>query len=433
MNQLAGKKILIMDNSPLGACAVKRAKELGIKTIVANWYPYNSSPSKQVADEWEDINISDIDNMVNLIKAKQVDGVFVSWTDSHLPFYVEICERAGLPCCGNKRQFEQLSNDKRFFKETCLKYGVPTMKEYSIDINFRKEDLESIKYPVMVKPADGSGGRGVKKCDNEQELIDHYKFLYDTSSSKKIICEEYIESDKEIYIHFMVQDREPSFSDCFMKHKSISEKDGAATAILHVFPSSYIDLFRETTEKSCKNFIKSIGIENGMVLFQGFIKNNRFYFYESGLRMGGSQSYIFTQALNGISALDMMIEFALTGKITSVKAVEKDNPKFPKFCCNYYISLKPGVIKDIYGFDKIRKMPQILQIISFKEIGDTIKKTNSVDRIIYRIHVMDDTQEQLASTLERISSTIRIISDKGEEMQIEKLTYDRAYQMIRNS
>ena len=121
MYGLEGKKLLVMDNSALGACAVKRAKEMGIKTIVANFYPIDRSASKQVADEAIDIDISHIDEMVDLIHKRGIDGVFIGWTDSHLPFYAEICERAGLPCCGTKEQFEILSNDKRQFKECCRK------------------------------------------------------------------------------------------------------------------------------------------------------------------------------------------------------------------------------------------------------------------------------------------------------------------------
>ena len=178
MQHLVGKKLLVMDRTALAACAVRRAKELGIKTIVANFYPIENSPSKQIADETVDINISDIDAMVELIKERGVDGVFVGWTDSHLPFYAQICEKAGLPCCGTVEQFDILSNDKRRFKKTCLEYGVPTIPEYQLDISLKREDLDKIEYPAMVKPADSSGSRGVRRCDTEEELVEYYQQLY---------------------------------------------------------------------------------------------------------------------------------------------------------------------------------------------------------------------------------------------------------------
>ena len=156
-----GKKLLFLDGSGLACNAVIRAKQLGIHTIVANFYGVDRSPAKAVADEAWDVNFSDIDHMVDLIRTHHIDGIFVGWTDSHLQHYAEICRRAGIPCCGTAQQFNILSNDKNLFKQECLKYGVPVMREYQLDISLKEEDLAQIKYPVMVKPADGSGSRSI--------------------------------------------------------------------------------------------------------------------------------------------------------------------------------------------------------------------------------------------------------------------------------
>ena len=433
MNHLSGKTLLVMDRTALAACAVKRANELGIRTIVANFYPTTQSPSKQIADIAIDIDISDINAMLTLIKDYNIDGIFVGWTDSHLPFYYEICHKAGLPCCGTKEQFDILSNDKRLFKSNCRKYGVPTIPEYNLDYRLLRKDLDKIEYPIIVKPADESGSRGVKRCDNEEELVTYYSELYASSKSKKIICEKFIASDKEIFIHYTVQNGKCSLSSAFMKHKSKYEVTAAASAILHVFPSSYIELYRETTESSVVRMIEGLGIQNAVLNYQGFIDDDKFYFYESGLRMGGEQHYIFSSKLNGINALDMMIEFSLTGKITCANVLEQDNANYSKSCCNYYVTLKPGVIKTIEGIEEIENWPQVLQILTFHSVGDEISSTNSLDRVIYRMHVMDDTKEKLAEALQRISSTLRIRSENDEEMQIEELTYERAYEMISNS
>lgn len=433
MYNLDGKKLMVMDRTALAACAVRRAKELGVKTIVANFYPIEESPSKQIADETVDIDISKTDEMLTLIKERGIDGIFVGWTDSHLPFYADICEKAGLPCCGTKEQFDILSNDKRRFKEVGLKYGVPTIPEYKLDINLKREDLDKIEYPVLVKPADESGSRGIKRCDNETELVSYYKELYERSKSKKILCEKYMGDCKEIFLHYTVQDGYCSLSSTFMKQKAVTEGSVASSAILHVFPTSYVDLYRKTTEPAVIKLIEGLGIKNGIVMFQGFIDGDNFCFFESGLRMGGEQFYVFAAPLNGINALDMMIEFSLTGKMTCGDVKTQDNPNFSKSCVNYYITLKPGTITEIKGLEKVEAMPQVLQNATFHAIGDTIAKTNALDRVIYRLHVMDDTKEKLAETLCKISHTLQVLDENGNDMQIECLTYERAYEMLINS
>lgn len=430
---LKGKKIIFLGGSGLDACAVKRAKELGVITIVANKYDVDRSPAKAIADESWLVDFSDTDIMCSLIKKHHVDGIFVGWTDSHLPHYLRICEKAGLPCCGTSEQFEILSNDKRKFKQKCREYGVPTPLEFCLDIDLRKEDLNRLEYPVLVKPADESGSRGIKRCDNEQELVDYYKELYMHSTSKKLLVEQYINSDKEIYLHYTVQNGYCSLSSSFMKQKPSNEKNIASSAILHVFSSSYIDLYRKTVEPAIIHMFESLGLENCIVMMQGFIKDGNFFFYESGLRMGGEQFYVFADKLNGINALDMMLEFSVSGKMTCGNVREQDNPKFTKSCCNYYIPLKSGVISSISGIEEVEKMPQVLQIAVFKKIGDSIKETNSLDRVIFRMHVMDDNPKALARTLETISHTLCIKDQNGNEMQIERLSYNTALEMINNS
>ncbi len=433
MVNLTGKKILFTDGSALAACAVKRAKELGAHTIVANFYAADKSPAKLEADEALDIDFSDIPAMVSLVKEKGIDGYFIGWTDSHLPFYAEICEKAGLPCCANAEQFEILSNDKRRFKEHCIKHGVPVPKNYPISIEFLKEDLEKIEYPVIVKPADESGSRGIRKCENEAELIENYTWLYNRSQSKKIFVEQYIESNQEIFIHYTMQDGNYSLSSAFMKHRAQNENGLAASAILHVFPISCLKFYQEKIEGSILNLMKSLNLKYGAINFQGSVVGDKIYFYESGLRMGGEQHYVFGSVLNGVNTLDLMLEFSVTGRMDSADVMALDNPYYSKPCVNYYVTLRPGTIAEIKGIEAVEKMPQVLQCATFKSIGTTIDPSNSLDRVIYRLHVMDDDCEKLAKTLETISSTLRIFDTEGNEMQTEQLSYDRALWMLKNS
>lgn len=430
---LRGKTLLVMDRTSLAACAVIRAKEMGIRTVVANFYKIEDSPSKQVADIAIDIDISDTDAMVELIREYSVDGIFVGWTDSHLPFYAKICEAAGLPCCGTVEQFDIVSNDKRKFKEECLKYGVPTPDIYKLDIDFKREDLDKIVYPVMVKPADGSGGRGIMKCNNEKELLCYYKELYDSSASKKIVCERYMQSENEIFIHYTVQDGYCSLSSSFLKYKVDAEKSTAASCLFHMFSPKFLADYKQNVEPQVINMIQGLGIRYGNIMFQGFEENGKLYFHESGLRMGGEQFYVFAEKLNGISSLELMIEFALTGSMTLYDVKTQDNYKFSKYCCNYYIPLKPGKICTIEGVDEINAMPQLLQNRQFKFVGDEISSTSSLDRVIFRLHVMDDTKEAFAKTLCEISNTLKILDENGNDMQLQKLDYETVMDMIEDA
>ena len=148
---LKGKRLLILGGMRISCEIVRTARRMGVYTLVADYNTIENSPGKQIADEAVDLSVIDVDAVVNYVKNNNIDGVFVGFNDMLLPYYAEICEKAGLPCYGTKEQFDTLIA-KDQYKALCRQFGVPTIPEYSIDD-------ENIKYPVLVKPVDSSGSR----------------------------------------------------------------------------------------------------------------------------------------------------------------------------------------------------------------------------------------------------------------------------------
>src|SRR5699024_8177988 len=139
---------------------------MGVKTMVTDWYPVENSPAKQIADEYAMTSTSDIPAMIQLIKENNIDGVITGFTDSVLPFYADVCNGTGLPCYGTRYQFEMLT-DKTKYKKLCKEFNVPVIEEYDIkESDLHNDKLKEINYPVLVKPTDGSGARGVFICHN---------------------------------------------------------------------------------------------------------------------------------------------------------------------------------------------------------------------------------------------------------------------------
>lgn len=424
----AGKRLLFMEGNELVPDAIRRAKAKGIYTISANWFPYETCEAKQVADEHVDINISDIDAMVELISRKKIDGIFIGWSDSHLSIYKTLCERTGLPCVGTEEQFRIYSQDKALFKECCKKHGVQLVPEYHLTSEMRVEDLAGIRYPVLLKPTNGSGGRGVTRCNNEEELKHTYHELEKKFGG--VIIERCMDTAQEVFFYYVMQNGEYTLSASFSKHIVRNQQGFVGLPILHVYPSSVISEYRKTTEGKIKRMLAGTGLKNGIIMFQGFYEDGEFYFFESGLRMGGEQHYVFTERLNEISAMDMMLHFSIYGNMGEKRAADFLDPEFKKPCCNYYIPLKTGEIAAVEGLDAVREMPEVLQITVKPRIGQAVESNGALDQLYCRIHVMADTKEKLAEAVVKISSTLKIISTTGEEMQLERLTYERAAEMI---
>ena len=199
-----------------------------------------------------------------------------------------------------------------------------------------------------------------------------------------------------------------------------------------MYPSSHIDAYIERVDEAAKRMFKSIGLKNGIIMLQGFDIDGEFKFFESGYRMGGEQMYVFTDHQNGINSLEMMINYALVGKMADFDIRERDNARFKWPCCNYYIPLKSGVITEVYGLDEIEEMENVLNVTKMFNIGDEIFDTNALERVCLRLHVYGKTDEELARALVDISATLRILDQNGNEMQIEHLEYERCLSAIRD-
>ena len=117
------KKILVLGSASVHVKLIKAAQEMGIYTITTDNVPYEESPGKQVADEYWDFNIYDVDGIVKKAKEASIDGVISGWLDPCQRPYQQICTLLGVPCYGTEEQFYKMT-DKHAFKKMCAENGV---------------------------------------------------------------------------------------------------------------------------------------------------------------------------------------------------------------------------------------------------------------------------------------------------------------------
>ena len=228
---LQNKKLLILGGDSFSIDIVKTAKSMGVYTIVTDWYDVKRSPAKLVADEYWNISIEDYDLLSQKIKECGVDGIFTGFTDSYLLPYQHLCEINNLPAYGTKNQFEILTN-KSLYKEWCRRFGVPTIQQYDIT-------SEDIHYPVIVKPVDGSGSRGLQICNNYEELQVAIVEAKKASKQGEIIIERYM-TGREVTIFWTFVDGEYYLSAIANRHvKHNQGNDVIPLPVGYTFPSVY--------------------------------------------------------------------------------------------------------------------------------------------------------------------------------------------------
>ena len=407
---LKGKRLLILGGMRFSCEIVNKAREMGIYTLVADYNRIEDSPGKQIADEAVDISVIDVDAVASYIKHNSIDGVIVGFNDMLLPYYAEICEKSGLPCYGTKEQFETLiAKDK--YKALCRQFNVPTIPEYDIHD-------ENIRYPVLVKPVDNSGSRGITICHNCQELEKAVEFGQKSSKSGKVIIERYMDG-REVTVFWTFQNGNYCLSALANRHIKHNQGDDVIPLpVGYTFPSVFLPKYREDVEENCKLMFRHLSLKDGMMFMQCKVEDGRCYVYDLGYRLTGSLEYKILERVCGYNPLEMMIRFALTGEMGEESIVDKAIPEFKTPAFNVSCLCAPGTIKEITGIDEVKRMPEVNGVVVAHAPGETITEQmrGLLAQITVRVLGSVPAKEDLLPTMQRIDDTIHIIGTNGEQL-----------------
>ena len=416
--KLEGKKLLVMGGMRISCEIVRQAKKMGIFTYVADYNPIELSPAKTIADRAIDLDITDVDAVVDAIKHEGIEGVIVGFNDMLLPFYADICEKAGLPCYGTREQFEILTSKDRY-KKLCRQFGVPTIQEYQF------EDKD-ILYPVLVKPVDSSGSRGITICHNKNELEAAVKCGRNASKKRKVLIERYMEG-REVTVFWTFQEGNYYLSALGNRHvKQNQGTDIIPLPVGYTFPSVYLPEYRLEVEENCKRMFQSIGIKNGMLFMQCKVEDGTCYVYDMGFRLTGSLEYKLLERVCGYNPLEMMISFALTGHMGSENILPKAVPEFTTPAFNVSCLCAPGTIKDIQGINEVRAFPEVVDVVIAHAPGETITDNmrGLLSQITVRVLGYLKNSKDLLAIMQKITNTIKIVGENGENLMLPGIEAD---------
>ncbi len=409
-NSLTGKRLLILGGMRFSCEIVNMAKAMGVYTLVADYNKIEDSPGKQIADEAVDLSVIDVDAVVNYVKNNNIDGVFVGFNDMLLPYYAEICEKTGLPCYGTKTQFETLIAKNRY-KALCRQFGVPTIPEYDLnDAN--------IKYPVLVKPVDSSGSRGITICHNRQELEAAVDVGKKASKTEKVLIERYMDG-REVTVFWTFQNGNYYLSALANRHvKHNQGEDVIPLPVGYTFPSVFLPKYQQDVEENCKRMFRYLGIRDGMMFMQCKVENGTCYVYDIGFRPTGSLEYKILKRVCGYDPLEMMILHALTGRMGEKNIADKVNPMFAAPAFNVSCLCAPGTIKEIKGVEEVKSFPEVEDVVIAHYPGEIIteKMRGLLAQITVRVLGSVKEREELLPVMQQINKTIHIVGENGEDL-----------------
>ena len=180
------KAVLIFGVGPLQESIINRAKLMGLYTVGID--PVAAATCRDAVDAFEVVGGQDFEGTCAVVEKYGIDAIVTAATDKPLVMMARIAENYGFPFYSIETA--QWSTDKFQMKQRFVEGGVPCAKGRLVK---SIEETDDMVYPVIVKPRDNSGSRGVKLCRSKEELAASMSEAFEVSKLDTVLVEEYIE------------------------------------------------------------------------------------------------------------------------------------------------------------------------------------------------------------------------------------------------
>ncbi len=425
MNNLEGKKLLILGANPETVPLVQVANEMGVKTLVTSNEPTDAA--KKYAWKAYDVDGLDVAGVIALANEERVDGVLVGVADILVPIYCKVCDALDLPCYATQ-DIVRVFSYKDVFKATCERYGVHGIPEYYLDECLNISDIEKINFPVMVKPVDGYSGLGMTVCYSADELKSAVEKALAISKKKRFIVERYMQCE-DMGMYYTFKDGYCSAS-CIYDRYTTDEQPGLSRVCLGgTYPSKHMDEYFSRMHNNVLRMFKDIGIRNGVLMLSAFYEKGEFYVYDTGFRLQGEAPHLLIKAIHGFDQREMLIRFALTGSEGKVSLETDDDPKLRgKWASTLWFLLKSGKIAKIEGMDAIKEDERIVANVQRLYEGDQVRSEwiGTEKQVLTRLYIVCRDKEELAKCLKEYQKKIKVYDEDGNNMVLNGFNVDCA-------
>ena len=186
------KKIAIIGANSFQNRLILKAKEMGYETHVFAWQC--GDVGETTADYFYPVSIVEKEQILEICKEIKPDGIASIASDLAVITVNYVAEGLGLTC--NEYKDSLICTNKFEMRRAFLEGGVPVPKFLKVSKAPTEADLEGFRYPLIVKPTDRSGSRGITKIESFEELASAVEASVAHSFEKCAVIEEFIEGDE---------------------------------------------------------------------------------------------------------------------------------------------------------------------------------------------------------------------------------------------
>lgn len=396
------KKLLLLGGLRYLIPVIKTAQKMGHYVITCDYIPDNIA--HKYSNEYHNVSIIDKEKILVLAKSLKIDGIMSFAVDPGVTTAAYVSEKMNLSCTGSYESVKILQNKglfRKFLENN--NFNAPKSKTYS-NINVAIKDIDYFDLPVMVKPVDSAGSKGVTKVSHKKDLEHAVSHAMNTSKSRTIIIEDYLESKGC-----------PSDSDCFSLNGKLDfvtfsnqrfnpKSPNPFTPSAFSWPSSISDKNKTYLKSELQRLIELLEMNTSLYNIEvRETTDNEAYIMEVSPRGGGNRLSEVIHYATGVDLISYAIKAALGEEIKVLPL-----PSFKGSWAEIIVhSNETGKFKELQIDSKLDDY--IIEVDLWVQKGDKINAFTGANEAIGTIILKFNDDEILENVLSKHSQYFKVI------------------------
>ena len=381
---------------------IKAAHEQGYYVITADYLPDNIA--HKYSDEYVNVSIIDKEAVLKVAQEKHIDGIMSFGVDPGVVSAAYVAERMGLPFqCSYESAC--ILQDKSLFRQFLMEHGFncPKAKGYD-DVDEAIKDIDDFTWPIIVKPVDSAGSKGVNEVFQKDDLKPAVEKAFSSSIGKHIVIEE-----------FLAAEGKPSGSESFFVNGELCynafydqwfdlNSPNPFVPMVEQWPSAKDESVLDEVRQQLQCLGTMMGFGTGLFNVEWRVSRGKVYLMEVSPRAGGNR---LAEILNYATDVDII-------KAETYKSVGMDcvNVQEPNYKGNYAIynlhSIRHG------RFEKLMVEPTFeSEYIVEKEIrikaGDVVEPFAGANASLGTLFLRTNTRQEMEDILNNIDKYVKIV------------------------
>ncbi len=406
-------KLLILGGGYCQLNAIKMAKKKGYEVIISDYLKDN--PGRLLCNAHEIVSTFDAAGNIEVGVKHKIDGVMTLGTDQPVYTASVVSEKLKLPSLIDSDTAKAVTN-KRIMKNIFKINHIPTANFTFLGRDFKDQELDGFKFPVVVKPIDSQGQRGVYRLENIQQIREKFEELLGYSREEEILVEEYYEHDEITLSGWVVNGKTHVLTVTDRVTYNKFPVIGVCTS--HKFPSKHMkNYYKEIYENTLK-IVDAFRISNGPIYFQMLIGKEGVKVNEVACRIGGAYEDELIPLVTGVDILDMVMESSLGRKVNTESLENYDLINNNIHASVQLLFARTGMVGSIGDINEVKMLPGVVNGGYSVKAGQNLPHISNATQRIGYVLITGESLEQLGDNINNVFNHISILDHEKNNLII---------------